>query len=156
MMEVDPQSIHVDVEMPWTAQEEQFLKSKMESCRAVAKVHTDKCAGKKFKYYTLALPMILVPFVSAATTNHIDPEDAAIMSTVSLTVTGVLNSISQLFNFGKQYRMHEEFAGKYDELAGYIENELMKPARFRVQLDVFLERVNQKISALNETAPAVS
>lgn len=146
---------HVQLEMPWTSQEEKFLNSKIDYCRATSKAHEIKAAKKKRNYYTLALPMIVVPFVAAAVTSHISPEDASILTTTSLTVTGVLNSVSQLFNFGKVSRLHEEFSGRYGELAGYIENELMKPKNHRIQLDVFLERVNQRMTSLNEQAPSL-
>lgn len=145
----------VKVEMPWTDNEETFLGNMTKFCGKMSDAHADKAKKQKCWFHLFSVPMIVVPFLSAAVAAYVDVNNASIVSTASLTVTGVLNSVSQLFNFGENTTLHKEFGNKYSELASYIENELVKPTEHRIQLDVFLEHVNQKITSLNKQAPSL-
>jgi hypothetical protein len=87
------------------------------------------------------------------TASQFVPNGYEYINSVGLTITGVLNGVNTFYNYGKKTTIHNEFAGKYAELAGYISTELIKPKRHRIALDVFLERVSTKLNNLNDASP---
>lgn len=70
-------------------------------------------------------------------------------------VIGILSGINTFFNYGKKENLHNQYQGLYDELACFIQHELVKPKKYRIACDVFLEKINNKMSNLNNHAPII-
>jgi hypothetical protein len=81
------------------------------------------------------------------------PVEYNYVDSIALASISVLNGLNTFHNWGKKFTSFNEFAGKYSDLAGYIDVEMSKPKRFRIALDVFLERVTTKKSFLDGNAP---
>lgn len=146
-------------EMPWTSEEEQYLKNLASKCHEGEKIHgtaANKCRGK-FKLF--GIPAMILPLTAAAayqigtSLSNNSSDDWNIVNQVALTTTGILNALNQAYNYGEKSKLHDQCSLLYGNLAYYINNELVKPKQFRLQLDVFLERVNSQWSNIGSQAP---
>jgi hypothetical protein len=67
--------------------------------------------------------------------------------------SGMLAGIQNFFNYGSKAQKHNNFGSMYSQLNREIEMEMYKHKRFRDPADVYIERIFQKFSQLNCTAP---
>lgn len=139
-------------EQPWTDKSEKFIRKIQQDCLSKAKAYDQASRSSKKKYTRYALPGVVVPIVMSVVSPHL-PTDYKYVDGIALASIAVLNGLSTFFNFGKKFSNYNEFAGKYSDLASYIEVELSKPKRFRVASDIFLERCSVRIADLNNNAP---
>ena len=139
-------------EMPWESKQEQFILKIKEQCDELSKQHEIVSKSHKKRYIRYSVPSIVLPIVFGAVSNFI-PTEYDFVSGVALSVTGILTGINTFFNHGRKCERHNEYSGRFAELAGYISTELCKPKKYRVQLDVYLERVTRKFNDLNNSAP---
>lgn len=139
-------------EMPWDHKQEEFIEKIQNTCIELSKQHAQASKSNKKKYIRYSIPAIILPLACGAVSSFIPPEYEYING-ITLSLTGILTGINTFFNHGKKTEKHNEFAGRYAELAGYISAELCKPKKFRIQLDVFLERMTNKLNDLNNSAP---
>ena len=140
------------LEMPWMAKQEEFILKIKEQCDELSKQHTVASKSHKKKYIRYSVPAIVLPIVCGAISNLI-PKDYEYINGITLSITGILTGINTFFNHGKKTEKHNEYAGRYAELAGFIATELSKPKKFRIQLDVYLQTVTGKYNDLNNSAP---
>ena len=139
-------------ELPWEEREENLIKKIAVKCEDFIAKH-DRCAKHhKTMFVVFGLPAMLIPIVLAGINPFIKNRFELLMSGL-LVCSGVLTGISQFFNFGKKTQAHLEYIGRYSELLLMIEVELVKPKRFRIPCDVFLERVSKQFGDLNANAP---
>ena len=139
-------------EMPWSHSQEDFIDKIKDNCLKLSNEHTVASKSHKKKYIRYSVPAIVLPIVCGAISNLI-PKDYEYINGITLSLTGILTGINTFFNHGKKTEKHNEYAGRYSELAGFIATELSKPKKFRIQLDVYLERVTRKFNDLNNSAP---
>lgn len=141
-------------EMPWEDREEQYLSSIMEFCRIRSEKHRYASKIAKRWYLFLSIPTIFTPAVLATIKDTISADTSENLWEKSILMSSaVFAGFSSFLNLGKTSSQHSEYNQKYDELQDLITIELCKPKRFRVQCDVFLERVMQQYHSLNKTAP---
>jgi len=139
-------------EMPWESKQEEFIDKIKNNCIQLSNQHGYASKSHKKKYIRYSIPAIVLPIVCGAVSNLI-PTDYEYINGITLSLTGILTGINTFFNHGKKTEKHNEYAGRYAELAGFIDSELCKPKKFRVQLDVFMERCVQKKNDLDSNAP---
>jgi len=139
-------------EMPWDSKREEFVWKIHKDCIEKSTAYDTASRSAKKKYTRYALPGVVVPIVMSVVSPHL-PQDYSYVDGIALAGIAVLNGLNTFFNFGKKFSNYNEFSGKYADLAGYIDVEMSKPKRFRVALDVFLERVSTKKSFLDANAP---
>ena len=142
------------VEMPWQSREETFLENLKEDCIHLSNCHEIASKAAKCKYTLFQLPVVILPLVLAGISPYL-PEGFNALRDMGMLTTGILGGISSFFNFGKKQNQHNEFSGKYQALAAMIHSELIKPRRFRIALDVFLERVTTQKSHLDDGSPVL-
>ena len=139
-------------EMPWENREERFLEALREECIHQYNCHDIQAHKSKCKYTASQLPTIILPLVISTVQPYLvsgyEPVNSAAM-----LCSGVLAGVSTFFNFGKKMQQHNEFASRYRELADAVTTELAKPRKYRVQLDVFMERCTSKKGQLDREAP---
>jgi hypothetical protein len=139
-------------EMPWENREERFLEALREECIHQYNCHDIAAHSAKCKYTASQLPTIILPLVISTVQPYLvsgyEPVNSAAM-----LCSGVLAGLSTFFNFGKKMQQHNEFAARYRELADTVTTELAKPRKYRVQLDVFMERCTTKKTQLDREAP---
>ena len=139
-------------EMPWEHRQEDFIEKVQTACLEASQQHDQASKSHKKKYIRYSVPAIVLPIVFGAVSNFI-PAQYEFVQGIALSVTGILTGINTFFNHGRKTEKHNEYSGRYSELAGFISTELCKPKKFRVQLDVFLERVTTRKNDLDNHAP---
>jgi hypothetical protein len=139
-------------EMKWESREEKYLDSIHKQCLDLSEQHNNASKKAKTKFGACSIPVIIIPIVMGSVNQYL-PAGYEYINSTGMMLTGIISGINAFFNYGKKTTQHNEYAGRYAELAGYISAELIKPKRHRVALDVFLERTNQRWSSLNSSAP---
>lgn len=139
-------------EQLWTDKSEKFIRKIQQECIDKAKSYDCASRSAKTKYTRYALPGVVVPIIMSVVSPHL-PENYKYIDGIALASIAVLNGLSTFFNFGKKFSNYLEFAGKYSDLASYIEIELSKPKRFRTSIDVYLERCSVRKGDLDNSAP---
>jgi hypothetical protein len=139
-------------ELPWEEREEKLINEIIADCEAAEVVHEAKSKRCKMFYVLFGLPAIILPMVAALLSEYLSTENKMSVSVV-LVFASMLSAIQQFFNFGKKAQTHSEFSGRFSELALSTRVEIVKPKRFRVACDVFLERVSRNMIQLKNSAP---
>jgi hypothetical protein len=70
-----------------------------------------------------------------------------------LVVTAVLSTVTTVLNPAKRSEAHINYSCSYSELANEISSELVKPQRFRIAADVYIQKILDRLNALNAHAP---
>jgi hypothetical protein len=139
-------------ELPWEEREEKLIKEIIADCTIAEMVHEVKSKRCKMFYVLFGLPAIILPMVAALMSEYL-PEKNKMSVSVVLVFASILSATQQFFNFGKKAQSHSEYSGKFSELALSTRVEIVKPKRFRVACDVFLERVSRNMIELKNSAP---
>ena len=139
-------------EQPWTEKSEKFIRKIQQDCLDKAKAYDKASRDSKNKYTRYALPGVVLPIVMSVVSPHLPP-DYKYIDGIALASIAILNGLNNFQNWGKKFSNYNEFAGKYSDLASYIEVEMSKPKRFRTALDVYLERCSVRKSDLDNNAP---
>jgi hypothetical protein len=139
-------------EMPWEVREEDYLLEIVSFCENRAERHLNASWWARKLYVLFNLPTIMTPAVLASTQEEFG-RDGMLSEKMVLVGSAVFAGISSFMNFGKVSARHTDFGQKYEELHDKITFELCKPKKYRVQCDVFLERIMQQYLSLNKTAP---
>ena len=142
------------IELPWEEREEKLVQKIATECKTLTVRHEKKAKQNKKMYVACGLPAMIIPIILAGVNSFLKQEHEIMVSCL-LIFSGILTGISQFFNFGKKTQAHFEFAGRYAELLLTIEIEMVKPKRFRLACDVFLERVSKSYADLNNNAPVL-
>tara|TARA_R110000744_G_scaffold144468_5_gene256581 strand:+ start:181 stop:672 length:492 start_codon:yes stop_codon:yes gene_type:complete len=142
------------IEQPWDTKSEQFIQDLKLSCDQISKMFNLSSRKAKKKYNLLAIPTIILPLICSIIIPKIE-KNKDIINSVLLCMIGILNGLSTFFNFGKKMIIFNEYSGKYTELSNIISLELAKPKKYRIDLDVFLERVTLKKQQLDSSAPYI-
>jgi len=139
-------------EEKWSNKNELYLQQIRDKCTEKSKAH-DMSSHKNKKFYIFAsIPTIILPLVLANTTSYI-PTDYNYVEPLGLTCIAIINGLKTLFNFSKKTEVHNTFAGKYSEISDDITTQLSRGKRFRIALDVYLERITSSVRILDASAP---
>jgi len=139
-------------EEKWSNKNELYLQQIRDKCTEKSKAH-DMSSHKNKKFYIYAsIPTIILPLVLANTTSYI-PTDYNFVEPLGLTCIAIINGLKTLFNFSKKTEVHNTFAGKYSEISDDITTQLSRGKRFRIALDVYLERITSSVRILDASAP---
>ena len=142
-------------ELPWEAREEAYAVTLADTCRGKAARHR-KAAGRcRTLFRALAAPTMTLPLV-AGTYNQFVPcgvNDYALACL--LLASGLSAAASSFLDYGRRAAVHDDFAARYEELAGDVDNTLCRPKRFRPPCDVVLEQVRLRFAGLERGAPPV-
>lgn len=139
-------------EMPWDSKREDFIWKIHKDCLEKSSAFDSASRSAKKKYTRYALPGVVVPIIMSVVSPHL-PTEYNYVDGIALAGIAVLNGLNTFFNFGKKFSNYNEFSGKYADLAGYIDVEMSKSKKFRVALDVFIERVTTKKAFLDGNSP---
>jgi len=139
-------------EQLWTDKSEKFIRKIQHDCLDKAKAYDEASRSSKKKYTRYALPGVVVPIIMSVVSPYL-PADYKYVDGIALASIAILNGLNNFQNYGKKFSNYNEFAGKYSDLASYIEVEMSKPKRFRTSIDVYLERCSVRKSDLDNSAP---
>jgi hypothetical protein len=139
-------------EMPWDSKREEYIWKIHKDCVQKSAAFDAASRSAKKKYTRYALPGVVVPIVMSVVSPHL-PTEYNYVDGIALAGIAVLNGLNTFFNFGKKFSNYNEFSGKYADLASRIDVEMSKSKKYRVALDVFLERITTKKSYLDGNSP---
>lgn len=143
-----------NIEEPWTDETEKLVRRWAQQMEALSELHDNAGYIVKMRYYRIAIPSILVPFVMGFV-SQILPEgrQSTITDGAMFMITSGLAGLQTLFNYGQLYEQHFSYSASYSNIVSRIESELSRHRKFRTPSDVFITELKCTINNLNETAP---
>lgn len=157
MSDTSKQSDSQDIsreEERWTEKTEQYLMAVKKQCEKQAKTHDKLSRRDKRRYYTTAVPAVVLPLL-LANTSEFSESIRWYVNTAGLSIIAIVNGVQTVFNFGKRAEVHNNYSNKYSQLATDIQVMLTRGKRFRLALDVFMERVTVRKRDLDDQAPFI-
>ena len=139
-------------ELLWSSRQEKVLRVWQTDMLKRSKVHAAKATKYKRLYTIFGLPSALIPIVLSTLSGVL--KDHELANSLLLLVAGVLVATTTFLNLGKRFAVHAEFETHYDQLARRVDKELAKPKRHRIACDVYMEKIELKLSGLNSRAPS--
>jgi hypothetical protein len=139
-------------EEKWNNKNEHYLETIRDSCLAKSKAHNLASHKNKKRFIYTSIPAVVLPFALANASLFL-PSSLTAVEPIGLTLVGIINGLQTLLNFSKKTETHNIYAGKFSQLASDITTQLTRGKRFRVALDVYLERVTTRLRDLDENAP---
>ena len=139
-------------EEKWDSNNEKFIRKLQEDCKLKAKAYDKASHQTKKRYNQFSIPTIITPIVMSVVSPYLS-EKYLFINAVSLAFCGVLNGVQSFYNYGKKSSLFNEYSGKYQDLSNSIDIELSKGKRYRVALDVYLERISSHKSSLDNSSP---
>ena len=139
-------------ELLWEKREEALLRGWMARIDIEVIKHKKKAYLLRRFYHGFGVPTALIPIILSGVTTAVLTSHPIVLSSM-LIVSGCSSGVSQLFNFGKQSQLHFEHESKYKELSPDIITTLCKPRKARIACDIYLERIKQRYSALENSTP---
>ena len=135
----------------WSSDNTKFLVTWSDEMEIKAKKHDANFTKYKARYNALSIPTILLPLLCSPLTSYI--EKYPMITSLTLICTGMLSGINSFFNYSKKAQKNDQYSNLYSQLSREIKTELRHPSRFRMPVDKFSERVYQKYSSLDSSAP---
>lgn len=143
-------------EEPWLQQQEDLIAAWRKEADTLAAAHGS--AGKKAKRLRVlyGLPPLVIPAVMTPVSAAFkDASWVSYIEMVAFMLTGITGAVSTFFNYAGKTEKHFAFSARYADLVTDIDQEMVKPRRFRQQVDTFSLRVKMTYDALNRAAPDV-
>ena len=135
----------------WSSRQEVILLAWKEYMVERSKYHDLKATKYKKLYNLFGLPSVIIPVALSALSSIL--KDYELVNSMLLLLAGIFAGVSTFLNLGKKYSQHAEFENRYQQLARRIDKELAKPKKNRIACDVYMEKIELKLSSLNVRAP---
>jgi hypothetical protein len=152
-------SVESDVvreELKWGSEQEKMVRTWQRTCSERQESHEKMAKWYKSMYYCTNIPASILPLVaSAVTTTQVGTCKPNTISVITGLVTGVLVGVNTITNFAQKYQLHSEYANRFEELDINISKEMSKPRAFRIQCDVYLEKISSQLNRLMAGAPNI-
>ena len=136
-----------------TPQEELILKWRQAS-NSLSNAHAKSARVCKKKNIYFGLPALMIPTVMAPLSAALNTSEWIVYIEMSaFMATAVTSAMVQFFNFSGKTEKHFAFSARYADLVTDIDQELVKPRRFRQPVDTFSLKIKMLYDALNRSAP---
>lgn len=146
----------VRVEEPWTHKVEDLIILWNKDIQEQVTLHEDSGYFYKKKKQMVGLPAVLVPLMMAPfSATFADKYWIQYVNMTSFVLVGFLSGLETFFSFGASKEKHFNHSSRYQELQTYIESQLFKKKKFRLEVDVFLTEVRMRYDNLRTTAPTI-
>lgn len=147
---------YVDNSDEWTPEIEELIKHWKDQTEKLSHVHQESGYINKTRYYRLAIPSILLPFIMTIVSQNLytganDP--AHIVDGVMFGVTSILSALTMFFNYNQICEEHFQISARYTEISNRIDSELARRSKFRTPSDVFITELKTKIESLGDLSP---
>jgi hypothetical protein len=144
----------------WTTEIEELIKHWKDQTEKLAHVHQQSSNITKIRYYRLAIPSIVIPFLmtfisqnlctniecDTITTSHI-------VDGLAFMLTSILSALCLFFNYSQTTEEHFQVSARYTDISNRIDSELARRRKFRTPSDVFITEIKCQIENLGENAP---
>ena len=139
-------------ELPWEDREEKQIKEWQEEALERKEKHARKSSQFKKLHYAFGMAAVALPFTGTLATMILDNYSKEV-SSVILAATTLCSGINTFFNFSRKCERHSDYENRYAEFSNTIDKELIKPKKFRMPCDVFLEYTSNTLARLTAAAP---
>ena len=155
--EIDPESSDDSkdlcrTEEPWNNNHETYFNTIIDECELEKKQYDVLATRNRIYYKLFSIPVVVLP-ISLSVLNKYFTTDTEYIRMILLLFSGTLSGVNVFLNFGSKVTKYSDYSGKYTELKTIIKAQLIKKKRFRIDCDVFSERINQIYLELNKNAP---
>jgi hypothetical protein len=140
----------------WTSDIEILISKWKEQIEKLSHIHQESAYITKTRYYRLAIPSIIIPFVMTLVSQNLYTDNANpghIVDGVAFMLTSVLSGLTVFLRYGQTYEEHFQTSTRYVDIVNRIDSELARKRKFRTPSDVFITEMKCKIDFLNEDAP---
>lgn len=140
----------------WTTDIEELIKRWKDQIEKLAHVHQESGYINKTRYYRLAIPSILIPFVMTLVSQNLytgTNDTSHIVDGVMFMLTSILSSLSLFFNYNQMSESHFQISARYTDITNRIDSELARRRKFRTPSDVLITELKCRIESLNDAGP---
>ncbi len=142
----------------WTSDIEELIERWKDQIEKLSHVHQESGYINRTRYYRLAIPSILLPFVMTIVSQNLytgtnDP--AHIVDGVAFMTTSILSALAMFFNYNQISETHFQTSARYTDISNRIDSELARRCRFRTPSDVFITELKCRIESLGESSPTL-
>ena len=137
-------------ELLWEEREEIYIRGVAAVCSDKFAKHNTYAGCYRLYYSAYGLPAAVLPLIATAAVEYV-PQKYII--TILMLGAAICSAVNTFLDFGRKSQKHEDYAGRYGSLVAEIDGQLCRPKVGRIACDVMLERVKERYSALNMTAP---
>ncbi len=140
----------------WTSEIESLVMRWKDQVEKLSYVHQESGYITKVRYYRLAIPSIVLPFIMTLVSQNLynDNENPGhIVDGVAFMVTSVLSALTVFFGYSQSCEQHFQFCSRYTDISNRIDSELARRRKFRTPSDVFITEMKCTIENLNDSAP---
>ena len=138
----------------WTKKHNLFLVKIRTECKNVSETHNKLSNTKLYYHRALSIPCMILPLISGLLSQYVH-EKYSYISNGLLVISSGISVVNTIYNFGKKSALHNEYAGKFDELAKEIEYTLCRSKKNRQACDVSCQKFIFKQQTLNGSAPQI-
>lgn len=143
-------------EEPWTQKVEELIIIWNKDIQEQVALHEKSGYYYRNKKQLVGLPAVLIPLMMAPfSATFADKSWIQYVNMFSFVIVGFLSGLETFFSFGSSKEKHFNHSSRYQELQTYIESQLFKKKKFRLEVDVFLTEVRMKYDNLRTTAPTI-
>jgi hypothetical protein len=140
----------------WTSEIEELIKHWKTQTEKLSHIHQESGYINKTRYYRLAIPSILIPFVMTLVSQVLytgtnDP--AHIVDGVMFMTTSILSALTMFFNYNQISEIHFQTSARYTDIINRIDSELARRRKFRTPSDVLITELKCRIESLVGNAP---
>jgi hypothetical protein len=140
----------------WTSEIEELVVRWKDQIEKLSYVHQESGYISKVRYYRLAIPSIIIPFIMTLVSQNLYTDNqnpGHIVDGVAFMATSILSALSVFFGYSQAYEQHFQFSARYTDISNRIDSELARRRKFRTPSDVFITELKCKIESLNDSSP---
>ena len=141
-------------EEKWSKKHNIFIGKIRSECKNSSEMHNTSSKTKLYYHRALSIPSMILPLLAGLFSEYIDEEYSYISNGI-LVLSSAFSVVNGVYNFGKKSALHNEYSGKYDDLAKEIEYTLCRSKKNRQACDVSCQKFIFKQQTLNGSAPQV-
>jgi hypothetical protein len=155
----------------WTIEIEELINRWKDQTEKLSNVHQESGYITRIRYYRLAIPSIIVPFIMTFVSQNINDQidqsnqsdnvqhiqnitySLNLINGLAFMFTSILSAINLFFGYSKTSEEHFQVSARYSEISTRIDSELARIRKFRTPSDVFITEIKGKIESLNDISP---
>lgn len=144
--------IHSD----WTSDIEELIKRWKDQTEKLAHIHQESGYINKTRYYRLAIPSILLPFIMTLVSQNLytgTNDTSHIIDGAMFMTSSILSALTLFFNYSQISEEHFQISSRYTDISNRIDSELARKRKFRTPSDVFITELKSRIENLGESSP---
>ena len=134
--------------MKWKEEHEKYLLHIRQECVIKIQIIANKINDYKKIYYFLNISNIILP-VALASINPFLVAKYKIISSLGTGMITIISGVNTWHNTGSKIEKHKDFLNKYNDLIDEIDLILLKSKKFRLNVDLTLEQIKNKLENIN-------